>query len=119
MAERLQDRLERQQVRRVVVDDQDAGARLDRLRPASDRRAAVVPGDRHCAGYCSADAVAVAGPQPDEVQQLVGVDRLGQVVGRAGLEALLAVVLQRLGGDGDDRAAPRKLGFARIARIVS
>ena len=42
-------------------------------------------------------------PQPDQLEQLGRVHRLGQVVGRAGLEALLAVVLQRLGGDGDDR----------------
>src|SRR5947209_5385795 len=44
-----------------------------------------------------------ARPEADELHQLVGFDRLGQVVGRARLDALLAIFLERLGGDGDDR----------------
>ena len=72
-----------------------------------------------CVLATAADAFAVPGPQADEVEQLLGVDGLRQIVGRAGLEALVAVVLQRLGGDRDDRDAAEASGCARIARIVS
>ena len=42
-------------------------------------------------------------PDAQQRQQLVGVDRLGDVVARAGLEALLAVALHRLRGQRDHR----------------
>src|SRR5689334_22771507 len=42
-------------------------------------------------------------PDPQQREQLLGVDRLRDVVGGARLDALLAVALHRLGGDGDDR----------------
>src|SRR4051812_23174144 len=43
-----------------------------------------------------------ASPKLDQLHQLVGVDRLGQVVRCPGRDALLPVLLERLGGDGDD-----------------
>src|SRR5207249_924944 len=42
-------------------------------------------------------------PPAHEGQELAAVDRLGDVVGRAGCEALLAVALHRLGCQRDDR----------------
>src|SRR2546425_997540 len=41
-------------------------------------------------------------PETDELEELVCLHRFRQVVGGACLDALLAVVLQRLRGDGDD-----------------
>src|SRR4051812_30307883 len=42
-------------------------------------------------------------PDAQQRQQLLGVDRLGDVVRGAGVDALLAVALHRLGGQRDDR----------------
>src|SRR6266446_3085976 len=42
-------------------------------------------------------------PRPQHRDELLGVDRLGQVVPGAGLDALLAITLHGLGGDRDDR----------------
>ena len=47
------------------------------------------------------------------------VDRLRQVVPRAGLDALLAVALHRLGRHGDDRQVLAAAACLRISRIVS
>ena len=44
-----------------------------------------------------------ADPHPQQRQQQVDVDRLGDVVRRAGVEAFLPVALHRLGGDRDQR----------------
>ena len=52
-------------------------------------------------------------------QHQLGVDRLGQVVPRAGLDALLAVALHRLGRHRDDRQCRGSAGILRISRIVS
>src|SRR5690606_5956822 len=41
-------------------------------------------------------------PSPEHGEQVHDVDRLGEVVPGAGFDALLAVALHRLGGDGDD-----------------
>jgi hypothetical protein len=77
VAQRRQDRFQRHQVGRVIVDDQNAGARLDRRRVGigalriDDPRASSSPSLKR-------NALAVPGPQPDQVQQLPGVDRLGQ-----------------------------------------
>ena len=53
-----------------------------------------------------------------ERQQLLGVDRLGDVVGGAGLEAFLAVALHGLGRERDDRQ-PAEARVLRISRMVS
>src|SRR5260370_28393692 len=45
-------------------------------------------------------------PVPELAHQLLGVHRLGQVVGRPGLHALLPLTLHGLGGHPDDRQAP-------------
>src|SRR5260370_4684053 len=45
-------------------------------------------------------------PVPELAHQLLGVHRLGQVVGRAGLDALLPITLHGFGGHPDDRQAP-------------
>src|SRR5713101_5802208 len=44
-----------------------------------------------------------ARPQADELQELVDIDRLGKVVRRARDDALVPILLEGLGGDGDDR----------------
>src|SRR6187397_2911267 len=44
-------------------------------------------------------------PHPQQRQKLLGIHRLGDVVARAGFDALLAVALHRLGGQRDDRKA--------------
>src|ERR1051325_3663130 len=50
-------------------------------------------------------------PPSQDGEQVLAIDRLRQVVPRSGGDALLAVALHRLGGDGDDRqlAAARQL----------
>ena len=50
-------------------------------------------------------------------QQLLGIDRLGEIVGRAGLQTFFAVALHRLGGQRDDRQ-PAESGFFRITSMV-
>src|SRR4030095_9083644 len=45
-------------------------------------------------------------PHPHQRPQLLGVDRLGDVVRSAAFQALLAVALHRLRGEGDDRQQP-------------
>ena len=51
-------------------------------------------------------------------EKLVDIHGLRDVVRRAGLEALLAIALHRLRGDGDQRKIA-KSGTPRISRIVS
>ena len=58
-------------------------------------------------------------PHAQQRQQLVGVHRLGDVVRRPGLQALLAIALHRLGGQRQNRQRPKRRGFCRISRIVS
>ena len=118
MAERRQDCFEGDQVGGVVVDDQNAGAELGRL-------VAVVPGRDplfHCASFlvrhCSWDALTAPRPQANEVQKFFGVDRLRQVVGRAGFQALLRSSFSALAVTATI-GMPRKIGLARIARMVS
>src|SRR3954471_7840771 len=61
-----------------------------------------------------------ADPEVNEIEQPLGVDRLGDVVGGACREALLTVFLQRLGGDGDDRLATQgRVGADRADGLVA
>src|SRR5882724_9857669 len=48
------------------------------------------------------DVILTIGPYAEQREQLVGVDRFGDVVGGAGLQTFLAVALHRLGGEGQD-----------------
>ncbi len=55
-------------------------------------------------------------PHPQRGQELFGIDRLGEIIRRAGLQAFLAIALHRLGGQGDDRQAAKRPvsgGFSR------
>ena len=72
-----------------------------------------------CAGGSGLGAARRVQPDAQQREQLLGVDRLGDVVGRAGLDALLAVALHRLGGERDDRQVREPLACSRMARIVS
>ena len=59
-------------------------------------------------------------PDPEQRQQKVEIDRLGDVVGRAGLEALLAIALHRLGGHRDQRNVGDRRPAADLAhRLVA
>ena len=58
-------------------------------------------------------------PDAQQRQQLSRVHRLRDVVGRAGLQALLAVALHGLRGEGEDRQRPELRRRLRISRIVS
>src|SRR5579863_3664430 len=44
-----------------------------------------------------------AGQAPDQLEQPIDVDRFGEIVGSTRLQALFAIVFQRLGGHRDDR----------------
>src|SRR5215813_6084853 len=46
-------------------------------------------------------------PRPQHGHELLGIHRLGQIVPGPGLDALLAIALHGLGGDGDDRDVHR------------
>ena len=83
----LEHGLEDQQLLRQVVDDQDA---RPCRRHRSSRRVVEL-------------ARSAAQPAPQHGQQVRRVDRLGQVVPGAGLDALLAVALHRLGRHRDHR----------------
>src|SRR5687768_4050115 len=50
-------------------------------------------------------------PHANQRQQLVGVDGFGDVIGCAGLQALLAVALHGLGGQRDDGQQPECRNF--------
>ena len=53
-------------------------------------------------------------------EQQLDVDRLGDIVGRAGIEAFLAVALHRLGGDRDQRqVGERRLRADLLHRLVA
>src|SRR5688572_17401261 len=54
-------------------------------------------------GACIGASFSAGQPDPEQRQELLQVDRFRDVIRRAGLDALLAVALHRLGGDGDDR----------------
>ena len=97
-AQIAQDDLVAQQLRRLVVDQQD----VDLLRPS-----------RHNA--CLAQRCS---HMRNAAKKLLGVDRLGKIVRSAGLETLLAIALHGFGGQRDDRQAPRTLGSTRIACMV-
>ena len=59
-------------------------------------------------------------PDPEQRQQKVEIDRLGDVVGSAGLEAFLAIALHRLGGDRDQRNVGDRRPAAYLAhRLVA
>src|SRR5688500_2352702 len=51
-------------------------------------------------------------PYPQQRQQLLGFDRLGDIIRCARFEALLAVAFHSLGGQGDDR---QQFEFAHLA----
>src|SRR2546423_14214599 len=51
-------------------------------------------------------------PEPYQLHQFFRLHRLRQIVEGSGLDALLAVLLQRLGGDGDDRQGGVPWGVA-------
>jgi hypothetical protein len=65
---------------------------------------------RAAARSACSDCSSSVQPHAQQGQQLLRFDGLGDVVGGAGLEALLAVALHRLGGQGDDR----EVGEARV-----
>src|SRR5256885_6439699 len=54
-------------------------------------------------------------PRPYQRQQLLGVHRLGDVVRSPRFQALLAVALHGLGGEGDDRQQPELMLAADAA----
>src|SRR2546430_5211609 len=54
-------------------------------------------------------------PRPYQRQQLLGVNRLGDVVRSPRFQALLAVALHGLGGEGDDRQLPELMLAADAA----
>src|ERR1700685_1742258 len=45
-------------------------------------------------------------PHSDSKQQLLGVDRFGEIIGGAGFKAFLPVALHRLGRQGDNGKSP-------------
>ena len=121
-AEILEHGADREQIALVVVDDQHARARSSgslgarrvrrrvghRLRPAYRLHAAhrlTLPPLRRPRRRpaCAAARATRADPDPQQRQQQVDVDRLGDIVRGAGVEAFLPVALHRLGGDRDQR----------------
>ena len=84
LAQLAQDHLIGEQLRGLVVDQQD----VDLVVRRHERR-----------------PILAVQPHAQRGQQLFGVDRLRQIVGGAGLQALLAIALHRLGGQRDDRQA--------------
>ena len=137
----LEDGLQGQQVVRLVVHQQDVDLPIglhgislsvpDRARrparPAGPVAVTAPAGMRPAHGatarFGSPTASTWSGvavqPDAEHRGELLAADRLGQVVRRPGLEALLAVALHRLGRQRDDRQRPERLDAARIARIVS
>jgi hypothetical protein len=115
---------QREQVALVVVDQQDSRARRHRRPRFSGDRTS---GDM-VAGACSRGRLHRCGevglgfsptdPHSQQGEQQVDVDGLGDVVGSAGVEALLPVALHRLGGHRDQRMLD-SLGLALIRCIVS
>ena len=97
LAELAQYRLVAEQLGRLVVDHEDVDLVRSYSCPLSNvrLRSSVAVG-------CDSDALAMQ-PHAQRRQQLLGVDRLGEIVRGAGLEALLAVALHRLRGQRDDR----------------
>ena len=55
-------------------------------------------------------------PHAQDGQQLLGIDRLGEIVGGAGLQAFFAVAFHRLCGQGDNRQAAERAVFADVLR---
>ena len=107
-------RLDRLEVARLVVDDEDldASGSLDD-RPAAGGRAYL---SEACWGKRSWRLHRYSQTRKQR-QQLVGVDRLGDVVRRAGLQALLAVALHGLGRQRENRQRPepRRRGGSRAS----
>ena len=95
IAERRQHGLQRQPLRGVVVDHQDRDG----------RRAVVTAVHRRRVAEPRALMPAAHGRQPrlERGEELGGVDRLGDVVVGAGVDAALALAGHDLAGDGDDR----------------
>src|SRR5947209_8112263 len=59
-------------------------------------------------------------PHPQRGEQLFGVDRLGEIIGGARLQAFLAVALHGLGGERHDRQpAQRRLGANRLDGLIA
>src|SRR5205807_1451661 len=94
-----QHRLVGEQPRRLVIDQQDVDLLVD-------PHAAAAPLD---------PITLTVQPRPYQGQQLLGVHRLGDVVRSPRLEALLAVALHGLGGEGDDRQQPELMLAADAA----
>ena len=82
LPELLQDDLIGEQLRRLIVDQQNVDL--------------VVRSHERSSGSAMQ-------PHAQRGQQLLGVDRLGEIIRRARLQAFLAVALHRLGGQRDDR----------------
>src|SRR5260370_36694551 len=57
-------------------------------------------------GAAPREAMSAVQPEPQRAEQLLGIDRLGEIDRGAGFQAFLAVALQRLGGTRMDRKAP-------------
>ena len=93
LAQLAQRRLQDEEVVRRVVDHEDVDFRLGLHGLVSGRAGA---------SGCSAYSRAVE-PDAQERPELLALHRLGDVVGCAGVEALPAIVLHGLGGQGDDR----------------
>src|SRR3989442_12218646 len=61
---------------------------------------------------CSPRSSSADQPRPEHGDELLGIDRLGEIVPGPGLDALLAIALHVLGGDRDDGHVPEP-GFRR------
>ncbi len=90
--------------------------RLDEQQAARCRNRAA--GRSRARAHCHGLTRSPRHPDAHEREQLLDVERLGDVVVRAGREALLLIVLPRLGGEGDDRQLLEAAGACAISRVA-
>ena len=100
LAQLLKDRLVAQQLGGLVIDEED----VDLFFVGHDCSLPLLPMQPHSQGR----------------QELLGVDRLCEIIGGAGFQTLLTVAFHRFGGQRNDRQPPEsRVGADHLHRLIA